>query len=642
MLSLRYLEVQGFRSFKDKTRIEFPRTGLVLIRGKSGVGKSNLLLALAYALDICHVPATKLKSWFTDKGFQVEVGLETPAGVIVIRRGRENSITYPDGREQISGAKAVGEEIPKIVGMQSEILSAVTYRVQRRPGAFVSKGDAEKREFLGALIPLLSEIEDAVMVSESELKAINNQLDPKLIKRDGFVEQIERLQQNLVDDPFLTEWLETKKGLEEQLLQLAEKIDINTKARAEIDQKLKEALAVVDTDVAILDRKAAVGLIKLELNALVEEDKLKRVEFDKGQKALHGQISKMEQGLWTMKQEVTKEDSLRKQLAVLEGNQCPTCSQAWVKNQDAKAKVLEVLETITKLKLNIEPIENVIAKMKQGLKGWEENPQIKIRSAEIATKEAALISDLAKKRTEALLTVKDVKQNLELESQSTSNERGRLAEAIAQGDRRFKEATLGRDRFKKMIAESEQAIATIDSDMATLKASALMEENIIRMLGKTGFLGSIFDQILVEIETEIAKMLVNMTNARNISIKFKTEVITAKGTAKKTITPVVYIGGHEADLATGPSGGQQSSIELVIDLAVLRVVERRTGRTPGWLLQDEVIIGQGSDTSVNAIEILKEFAEDKMVLVIDHSSEVKEHFQKVIDVRMENGVSYIS
>src|SRR5882672_2114882 len=104
MLRLTYLEIQGFRSFKDKTRIEFPATGLVLIRGPSGVGKSNLLLALSHALDICPVPATKLKSWYSDRGFQLELGLESDNGPVIIKRGRENSVTR--NGQTVTGAKA--------------------------------------------------------------------------------------------------------------------------------------------------------------------------------------------------------------------------------------------------------------------------------------------------------------------------------------------------------------------------------------------------------------------------------------------------------------------------------------------------------------------------------------------------------
>lgn len=639
MLWLKYLEVQGFRSFKEKTRVEFPKTGLVLIRGPSGVGKTNLLLAISYALDICPIPATKLKSWFSNK-FQIELGLESAEGPIIIRRGSENSVTR--NGNTITGAKAVTEEIPKIVGMSNDILSSVTYRVQRKPGAFVSKGDTEKREFLGALIPLLDQIERAVEQSENELKNLNKTIEPLVIKREGLVEATEKLRLNIVQDPIIEQWPVKKLELKEKIDAIVARFAENDSSRKHIELQSKQALTVIDTNPELIKRRDYVAFVKQLLQNETETEKARRAEFDKGQKVLHGQISNLEQGLWSAKRELAQEVGLRQQLSVLEGNICPTCSQTWVKNQEAKTKVLESLEKLEKIKLNVPAIEAVIKKMKEGLKGWEENPKIQELSKDILTKEGEINLEVSRLRSEILFAFKDLKQKLELESQSIVSDQRRFADELAQTERRYHDAMMSQDRFHKMIAENETSIAKIDQDLEKLKRSVLMEENVIRCLGKNGFLGSIFDQILVEIETEINKMLVGMTNAQNISIKFKTETVTGKGIAKKTITPVVYIGGFETDLDSGPSGGQQSSIELVIDLAVLRVVERRTGRVPGWLLQDEVIIGQGSDTSVNAIEILKEFAEDKMVLVIDHSSEVKEYFQKVIDVRMENGVSYIS
>lgn len=640
MYQLKYLEVQGFRSFREKTRVEFPPTGLVLVRGRSGVGKTNLFLAISYALDICPVPATKLKSWYSERGFQVEVGIETREGLVVIKRGRENSVTR-EGQIPITGAKAVAEEIPKILGMNTDILSAVTYRVQRKPGAFVSKGDAEKREFLGALIPLLSSIENAVEVSEQELKKLNALIEPLLSKKTNLLETTKKLIESQNEDD-LSGWEKERNALVEDVKRFDSERTAIKLATQDVNNKLKEALGAVEVTPSLVALKESVRILREKLVEETEIERTRKAQFEQSQKQLHTQISALEKGLWNARSEASQELSLRKQLEVMEANTCPTCSQSWVTNEAQKAKILEMLANIERVKLNIPAIEGVIVNMKKTMKGWEERPELRALSTTIAVKEGEVSSELARLRADVNSQFKDTKQKLELENMRLASEAGKAESLLESGDRRFKEVQAVRDRIKKMISENEAAAIKTDAEIAELRAKALLEENIVRLLGKNGFLGSIFDQILIEIETEINKMLVNMTNTRSMSIKFKTETFTAKGTSKKTITPVVYIDGNESDLATGPSGGQQSSIELVIDLAVLRVVERRTGRTPGWLLQDEVIIGQGADTSVNAIEILKEFAEDKMVLVIDHSSEVKEHFQKVIDVRMENGVSYIS
>ena len=82
MFLLLKIELEGFRSFKDNAIIEFPDTGAVLISGKykneqisSGSGKSSILMAIAYALGFCDLPATELKNW-NSKSFCVKLQLK--------------------------------------------------------------------------------------------------------------------------------------------------------------------------------------------------------------------------------------------------------------------------------------------------------------------------------------------------------------------------------------------------------------------------------------------------------------------------------------------------------------------------------------------------------------------------------------
>lgn len=48
-MKLAYVEVAGFRGFKDSTRFDFP-AGFVVLTGRNGVGKSTILDAIDFAL----------------------------------------------------------------------------------------------------------------------------------------------------------------------------------------------------------------------------------------------------------------------------------------------------------------------------------------------------------------------------------------------------------------------------------------------------------------------------------------------------------------------------------------------------------------------------------------------------------------
>ncbi len=82
-----------------------------------------------------------------------------------------------------------------------------------------------------------------------------------------------------------------------------------------------------------------------------------------------------------------------------------------------------------------------------------------------------------------------------------------------------------------------------------------------------------------------------------------------------------------------------TSVELAVDLAVSEVVSRRTGSVPGWLILDESFEGLDPVTKESCMQILGRYASDKVVLVIDHASELKESFTQFVNVIHEGGRS---
>lgn len=95
-------------------------------------------------------------------------------------------------------------------------------------------------------------------------------------------------------------------------------------------------------------------------------------------------------------------------------------------------------------------------------------------------------------------------------------------------------------------------------------------------------------------------------------------------------------------MESGLSGGMYSVVELVVDLALSAVVSRRSGVQFGWLVLDEVLDGLGPVEKESAMEILQRYAADRLVIVVDHSSEFQSSFTRSIDVEMSGGVSRLA
>jgi hypothetical protein len=156
-----------------------------------------------------------------------------------------------------------------------------------------------------------------------------------------------------------------------------------------------------------------------------------------------------------------------------------------------------------------------------------------------------------------------------------------------------------------------------------------------------GFRNKIFDEVLDRIGVEASAIIADLPNAQNIRIEFRSERETGAGTIENKIKPVTFIYGEERPLASSVSGGQYTSIELAVDLAVARVITQRLGCNLNWIILDESFNGHDHITKASCLTMLQQYAADKLVIVVDHASEFKELFQQQIVVRLKDKLSTI-
>ena len=85
----------------------------------------------------------------------------------------------------------------------------------------------------------------------------------------------------------------------------------------------------------------------------------------------------------------------------------------------------------------------------------------------------------------------------------------------------------------------------------------------------------------------------------------------------------------------------QAAVELGVDLAVGNVVSSRRGVYPNFLILDESLHGLGGVAKESCIEMLQSVAGERLVLVVDHSTEFCNLFNQVIEVEQVDGQSRI-
>jgi len=673
-LSLQKLSFKAFRSFVEQQSIDLPQNGLVLINGhnndsgsSSGSGKSSVHLAISFAFGYCPYYEKDLQSWLTEDEIQVELALTSNEGPIVIKRGRETSLQTPSFKKKGS-VKLVNDAIVGLSGIPPDLLSILTYRQQRTRGAFLLLPNKEKREFLSKILNL-EQIEPVIEKSIKRLNELDKYIDSQRTTvgvLTGQVSPVEDVQlRNSEAQVAKIEKLSVEKAnLEYHKAVFSNEIreigNIKKQINARIFSKVNESSkhpSILEIS-SLIDKKHAE--IDNEIQ-LVEAQKLElksKVEY-------HNRcIKASELSARNLSAHELNVKTLKHKISLLQAQKCSTCGQAWEDQKLLETTIndlgLAELYVVQSRKSQELIDENLSAKtviqnqlmsfksdkldsLRNELKYFETQKQEKLRElSEGFLKEKELFlnkqrSDLQVVEQEDYDVISKLQPILQRE-QDIRNEVLRLEGEIASIERENKSLVDFRNRELKRNEDLSAKIGAESEKLKRAQDEMSVESDLSDLL--KGFLNSIFEEVLNEIADEANTMLRLIPNVQNVSMQFVTESLTLKNTVKQEPKAIFYKNGHQIPMDSGLSGGQFTSVELAMDLAVGEVIGRRMGVVPGWLILDEPFEGHSILEKEACLDFLKEVAKDRLVFVIDHSSEIKDsYFDKVINVECQNDVS---
>lgn len=560
MITVKKMEIEGFRSFKSKTVIEFPNKGAILIKGKnkvaptaSGTGKSSILMALAFVLDYCKLPTTELKN-YQSKKMSVKVFLADGINEYIVTRDPKlslivNNVPY-DGKS--AGAD---EELKKILKDSPDLIETLTYRPQRTLGRFINSTDSEKKEFLSKVLNL------------NELENAQDKLTVKI--------------NNLTTE---------KTTLESAINALSDQISLLTvtdEAIADANKRYSDAKQNYDNAI-----KASEGTAELSIKLNQFKDYLQKATNLRYQsQTLTNENKAIESEIPKIKQEIEK----------LKEAKCPNCLQDWNNYQSAlEQKEIKIKTLMQKQLDNI----NIIT----------EN-QVKIDNIPVLEQKIQSI-------------------NLQLGSASAPINN---ALSLMQAEKN------NLDGLTRQKSNYENTVLSINQKAIRLQeVSSLIEtyDHASNILGRNGFLGNIFDEVLKEIEHLSNEMITKISNISCFTINLSSTSVTKKGTAKKEISTKIFKMGEEVSVKA-LSGGQMCGIELCTDLAVSKAIKRRSGSPLGWIALDEAMDGLDAEPKREALEMISNEIGGQ-VFVIEHNAlEISELFQEIVEVEYDGVESYV-
>jgi DNA repair exonuclease SbcCD ATPase subunit len=658
-MSLR-IEAENFRSF-PKIDWELPE-GLTLIDGfnkdtggSNACGKSSLLDCWFW----CRYGW--LPRWKGPKGGQSDAVIRRkynqPAGAtrvkiterfgpdeISIERQRPNRLTvWKNGIEQ-KGMDQKGLEI--LLGMSAERFLVCVYMPQRRTRSFYWMSDNERMDLMSIVVgleeldraaekakELKKEAEEKIESFKTKIEIYETQLHDlpaQLAKADLNRKEAEKKHSLAKEKAFRMEMrldefiFDSKKKSEEEVHEaidpLIEQIaDVGFQIQVlqgEIDLQQKKIDPVPKKDQNTVLAEATVQDLKKRLSdALQLKNRIERLKWDYqnaknlAHSSAQGSCSQCKQLLpeEAREEETLKYESLADSILETIGRlgEVP----------DIFALEKEQEEAVQRLYLAKSAAEAPPHQMKLEL------DQLRLKMEQKKSEERSLKKDAQALKDSILRKYKDQQMVLQHEVEKAYTELSHLERALHSNCEVYNQLEI---QFSKLDGELKKAQSGLNLTKLDLNESL----DLVDIFGSKGYRAVCFDGLIERISDRAGQLLGIMTDSV-YSTHLEQLSQDSKGNQKLILKPIMVKNGSEVPL-DDLSGGMEERAALAYDIAI---AEAAGEGLP--LLLDEVLGGLDVVGKTEAMALLEEVSKTRPVLVIDHSSEFKAMFSKVIRVVYE-------
>ena len=679
MLKLKRYSFSGIGRFVEKQTIDLEsRSHLIQIDGyntntggSSGAGKSTTVEALAFLLGISEIPATQLQSRITDDPAWVQGEFEEG---ITITRSKKDGLTIqtPDGT--VSGnSKLAEEKLDEIIGVNRELLKTMCYKRQKQGGFFLNLTPKQSYDFLMQCLDL-REFQNKILKLDDVVK---NKYKPKKIELESSVKTLN----DGVDQLRSLLFQKTPPQKEEQddssLKINIQDLKIRVEAlKEERDQLIDEAGSKPESipvsfekDQELSDINNQISELKIIINNNISN---RNTEIQQASSAIF-KIRDHVKELNQLKNKAVELDSFVQKLCDefkhLEAGNCPTCLRLWETEENAQ-KMQQVGSQIESNKKIVEEYLKEVQKIphyKMMEKKAEELLQNRTDRAvnileekdltEIQEKQRALMNEKENTKNtinqDHLNRVNDWNYKIFNINQKYHNESSGLETQINHLRHETEKIQLKKNNYiqaleiyekdckniKDKISSNSDELLRQSGELKTLEKNTLLSEESIRLI--KNFTLQKFQDTLNYIGHRATEIINSVPNMANAVIFFENSKETKSGSIKNEVNAIINLEGDSAVPIKTLSGGERTSADFAIDLAVGEMIENMTQKGVNFFIIDEGFDGLDSISKIQCLEILKSLNTDKKILMVDHSSEVKEMVYDTIVVKRMGEKSFI-
>ncbi|MCQ2390979.1 MAG: AAA family ATPase [Kiritimatiellae bacterium] len=560
---LKQLDILGFKSFADKTRLTF-EPGMIAIVGPNGCGKSNVSDAIRWVLGEQRPTALRC-SKLVDVVFN---GTDTrkPLGLC------EVSITFADCEKEL------GTEYHEVT---------VTRRVYRDGAGeyFINKTRSGlkdiKRLFMGTGIGTTSysvmaqgQIDQILSSKPEDRRAVFEEaagITKFKADRKEAIRKIEQTEQNLLREA------DVLREMKRQIGSLQRQV-----GKAEKYKELRDELRGLD--IYVSKGKIQAFNLALEMNVVKQRETEQTIQdatiavnaAESESQQLHADIHAIEERLATLASEAASAESqLARAREVITVNEQRITEYRMFSDRDGR-EIAETRQTLEELGMQVESLEQKRALLEEGL----ETAQAELDEAEARFKASTAQID-------------ELRQQLQ-ESRTGSalcdRHAAEVRDEIARLEGQAREAILARERLNSELAQLQESTARADATLAEVKArldAAQAQEESASVRAQTS------SEALETLRREIAEARENLGEMQTAAAtkEAQLEMLKDESAAKTVLENVLQDQTGDVKIAaleTGREGATIAEGDRLVEHLTLTEEDREAADR---LLGDVVLVG---------------------------------------------------
>ena len=541
------------------------------------------------------------------------------------------------------------------------------YKRQKQGGFFLNLTPKQSHDFLVECLDM-NHLHDKILKLEEKLK---NQYKPRKISLQGSIEaHLKSLDQftNLLNEkqrpePPVLEGVDGKRlHIDFLTTELEDLRDKKAKKLIELGPAPQKPLSFVfEEEEQLISLKDQISNVKKIVDYNIQQKELGVQQANSAIYKIESKLSETKFALSTVNDRTRHLSQLNAELQHILEQKCPTCLKKWdsegfdQKKQKLESDILETKETINTAQQELNKIptyELMLAKAQEVLKSKQ--------SSIINVKENEEINALQ----EQLRVLVNKKENLEssinqayLEKHNEWNmfyqaivsdfdsKIRNIEQEIVQTNNKIQQIELQQKAYEQAIATYESDIQNIKNKKENISSELIKQQNDLNQIEKDillseesirlikNFTLQKFQDTLDYIGHKATEIINNIPNMSNAVIYFDNSKETKSGNIKNEVNAIINLEGDSDVPIKTLSGGERTSADFAIDLAVSEMIESMTQKGVNFLIIDEGFDGLDSISKIQCLEILKSLDTDKKIIIVDHSSEVKEMVSDIIKVK---------